>query len=137
MGDIKFDFEMRNLLQQMLIWFICYIYTSLHHSKSFHFALMSIARSKQSILRKLPEIRKNVFQRPFFMQKGKCSYLCVKVSGALFFNLLASQGLDTKLVRIICPERMLSVGKYILRMILKYTQSFSLVLKTFLTYMEC
>ena len=43
----------------------------------------------------------------------------MNVSGALFFNLLASQGRGTKLGMIIPPEKVLPVSKHNLRMILR------------------
>ena len=42
----------------------------------------------------------------------------MNVSGESFFNLLASQGLGTKLGWVILPEKVLPVSKHILWMIL-------------------
>ena len=62
-----------------------------------------------------------MIQKSLFMLKGKCFSLCVKVSGAPFFNLLASQGPCTKLATKNRPERILPVYNHILQMIVGHT----------------
>ena len=62
-----------------------------------------------------------IFFRNHFLGTRESVFLCVKFSDYFLFNLLASQGPGTKLDRIIWPERILPVGKHILRKILRYT----------------
>ena len=94
---------------------------------SFHFVLMSIARSKWSILRKLHKITNAVLQKSLSMWKKKCFSFHVNPSRAAFFRLLELQGARTKILGTIIlgtkirPEKILPVCKHILQMILRYT----------------